>query len=205
MSTNTPALNLPLELVQEVRNNMEIGQMQPMLIGTKAENVQVPRQATSLGLVVREEDLTIASVAASPDIDLMVGTNTWRKQEVVKPVMVGHYILLQLDKTANMTYEMGFTYVEPSMAQVMDMLSMQAEISVIMIGETSVRVFKTLSPGFHEDLKTQIERVKTETDLNWPVEVFVECTQYMMQQTPTSADLWEWFKREEGEITITVG
>ncbi|MEF1335470.1 hypothetical protein REH81_01575 [Vibrio rotiferianus] len=205
MSTNTPALNLPLELVQEVRNNMEIGQMQPMLIGTKAENVQVPRQATSLGLVVREEDSTIASVAASPDIDLMVGTNTWRKQEVVKPVMVGHYILLQLDKTANMTYEMGFTYVEPSMAQVMDMLSMQAEISVIMIGETSVRVFKTLSPGFHEDLKKQIERVKTETDLNWPVEVFVECTQYMMQQTATSADLWEWFKREEGEITITVG
>lgn len=73
MSTNTPALDLPLELVQEVRNNMEIGQMQPMLIGTKAENVQVPRQATSLGLVVREEDSTIASVAASPDIDLMVG------------------------------------------------------------------------------------------------------------------------------------
>lgn len=205
MTTGTPTINLPLELVQEVRKNMEIGQMQPMLIGTKAENVKVPMQGTSLGLVLREEDVTIANVTAEPDIDLMVGTNIWRKQEVNKPVMVGHYILLQLDKTPDTTYEMGFTYVDSSMAQVMDMLSMQAEISVIMIGESSVRVFKTLSPGFHEDLKKQIERVKTETDLNWPVEVFVECTQYMMQQTATSADLWEWFKREEGEITITVG
>jgi len=181
--------------IQLQSNHLSKGQMVPIRTDLSLGGKEEP----FLSFLIKESDESIDLLRHDPYVEVSYGGVTFNFEDNVFVL----YLLVKMDEKSDMTYETAFSLSQSEMYEDCEVFSKQDGIQIILAGELRQKIIIVKMDTIHQSIGALI-KLKEKKGLNWSMEQFMECVNFLQSQTANPEELWDLLQDAGGFLEVNV-